>query len=182
MRNSLTKLGCAVLIAFLSAACVSPQDSNVQQQPASPLPTVSQKQLPEKSGAINDYANVFDEEGEKRLKLMTDELRRDVQVVLAVLTVETTAEQSMFDYSLAIARAWNLGSENGRGLLLTLAIKDRQWRLQVSKALEAELPNDVADRLAQPSVEFYKQGKYTEGVDRYVRAISDHLREAKAHR
>jgi len=61
-------------------------------------------------------------------------------------------------------------------LLLVLAIKDRQWQLQVSEALRIDLSDEVCKELAEPSVKLYAQGKYGEGVEQYVRVIGDRLR------
>jgi uncharacterized membrane protein YgcG len=107
---------------------------------------------------------------------MVEELRRDVDVEFGIATVDTTNGVSILDYSLALAREWKPGGESGRGLLLVLAIKDRQWQLQVSEPLRMDLPDEVCKELAEPSVKLYSAGKYADGVDRYVRAIGDRLR------
>jgi uncharacterized protein len=74
-------------------------------------------------------------------------LKKRAKVELAVATVDTTGGQDIFDYSLAVARGWGIGppaGEEGGGILLLLAVKDRRWRIQVSRSLEADIPDDVA--------------------------------------
>ena len=177
MNDIRSKLGLLFLIAILASSCFRSQPKVQDQQQPTPPPTITAKPLPVRTGSITDNANVFDTAAEKRLELMTEELLRDTDAEFVILTVDSTNEQTMIDYSLAVARDWKPGGLSGRGLLLVLAIKDRQWRLQVSTALEQELPDEVCKQLAEPSVELYKQGKYAEGVDRYIRAIGDRLRK-----
>ena len=62
---------------------------------------------------------------------MLTELRNRSEIEFAVVTVETTGGQPIFDYSLDVARGWGIGpkdSSKGGGLLLMLAVKDRQCR------------------------------------------------------
>ena len=96
-----------------------------------------------------------------------------------VVTIDSTNGQALFDYSLALANKWAPGGDSGRGLVLVLALKDREWRLQVSKALEKQLPDDVCLSLAEPAEELYREGKYAEGVEAYVKAIGNRLKTNK---
>ena len=148
---------------------------------ASPSPITAEvtfaNVIPKRNGSVNDYANVFDDAATKRLETLAAELLRDEAVEVAFLTVESTGKETIADYSLAIARDWNLGASNERGMLLMLAIKDRQWRLQISNALLTELPDKVTKELGDQSVEFYKRGDYAGGVDRYMRALAAKLKK-----
>lgn len=165
---------------FLIALAVSSCKSLPEPQQATSSPSPVSTTLPKQSRVINDYAGVFDPAEVRRLEFTIKELLTNADVEFVLVTVDTTHGQSIFDYSLALARDWKPGGNSGRGLLLVLAIKDRRWRLQVTKALEKELPDEVCKQLGDPSAEFYKEGKYAEGVDRYVRAIGDRLRAMKS--
>jgi len=163
-----------LLIALTVSGCLrrsTPTDS----QQATPSPSALPSSLPKPNGLVNDYSNVFDPAAKNRLDMMVEALRRDVNVEFEIATVNATNGVSIFDYSLALAREWKPGGESGRGLLLVLAIKDRQWQLQVSEALRMDLSDEVCKELAEPSVKLYAQGKYAEGVELYVRSIGDRL-------
>jgi uncharacterized membrane protein YgcG len=169
-----------ILILFLTIAGSSCFRKS-KTEPSAPhaVPTTTpQRTLPKQIGLINDFADVFDPTAEGRLNRLVSELN-DVDVDFPIVTIDTTNGESLFDYSLALARDWHPGGPNKRGLLLVLAIKDRQWRLQVTEALRPALPDEVCLELGRPSEDFYKQGKYAEGVERYVRAIGDRLRNYK---
>jgi uncharacterized protein len=107
-------------------------------------------------------------------------LRERSGIEFAVLTVESTGGQQIFDYSLATANAWGIGSTDPTkkgGILLVLAVKDRQWRLQVSRSLESDLPDEVCKQLGDQSQELYRAGRYAEGITKYVNAIIKRLEE-----
>ncbi|PYS69620.1 MAG: hypothetical protein DMF69_16455, partial [Acidobacteria bacterium] len=140
-----------ILLTITTASCIRKSGSNVgsgsPSPSSSPAEVTSANQIPRRMGTINDYANVFDDAATKRLETIAAELLHNDAVEVAFLTVDSTGKQTIGDYSLAVARDWNLGAENHRGMLLTLAIKDRQWRLQVSNALLPELPGEVTKEL-----------------------------------
>jgi uncharacterized protein len=164
------------LVLIGATSCMRKSSPAPQTPPNSPTPTATLQSFPQQTGLVNDFANALDPVQEKNLDHSLTQLQRDVDVEFAVVTVDTTNGQSLFDYSLGLARAWKIGGEKGRGLLLVLAIKDHQWRLQITRALESDLPDDVCKDLAQPSLPLYHQGKYAEGIERYVRALGDRLK------
>jgi len=159
----------------------SPRNVNAQPDNENTRPKV-ESPLPRPTGFVNDYANVFDSESEARLESALKELSDKSDVEFAVVTVETTGGRPIFEYSLDVARGWGIGPKDtsrGGGLLLMLATKDQQWRLQVSRSLEKDLPDDECKRLGEESVEFYREGKYAEGATKYVGALVAKLEEAR---
>ena len=67
----------------------------------------------------------------------------------------------------------------GLWLLLLLATKDHKWRLQVSRSLEKNLPDAETRRLGDESAVMYREGKYAEGVTKYVGALIAKLEGAR---
>ncbi len=136
--------------------------------------------LPQPAGFVNDFAKVLDEQAKARLQELVRKLKERANIEFAVVTIETTGKQDIFDYSLALARTWGVGSKpKGDGLLLLLAVKDRKWRVQVSRSLEADLPNDFVEKLGLLMNEPFRQGKYAEGLTRCVEAIIARLGERR---
>jgi uncharacterized protein len=152
----------------------SPQGEKGQVEVKSPLP--------QPTGFVNDYAGVFDGESKGRLESVLRELRDKSEIEFAVVTVETTGGRPIFDYSLDVAKGWGIGPKDtskGGGVLLLLATKQHKWRIQVSRSLEKDLPDDECKRLGEQSSELYKKGKYAEGLTKYVGAITGRLEEAR---
>lgn len=132
--------------------------------------------LPQPVGFVNDFAKVLDEKAKTRLEELVGRLKERGDIEFAVVTVETTGKQDIFDYSLMLARSWGVGSKpRGDGLLLMVAVNDRKWRIQVSRSLEADLPNDVVEELGRLMHEPFRAGRYGEGLTKCVEALSTRL-------
>ncbi|MGH9931941.1 MAG: TPM domain-containing protein, partial [Pyrinomonadaceae bacterium] len=113
------------------------------QETASPIPR------PEPFTFVNDYAGVMDQSSKTTLEAILTNLATQQKIEMAVVTVRTTGDQEIFDYSLAIGRGWKIGPKDSdqAGLLLVVAIDDRKYFTQVSKDLEDELPDGLAGSL-----------------------------------
>jgi uncharacterized protein len=167
------------LLLVVNHSCTRRQES--LKQTTEKRPEVSSP-FPTPTGLVNDYANLFDPESKKRLETLLAELKQKADIEFAVVTIDTTGGQPIFDYSLALARTWKIGrkdSSRGGGLLLMLALKERQWRLQVSQGLESDLPDDVCKEMGDQSTDLYKQGQYAAGLEKYVNAIIQRLQKLK---
>lgn len=142
--------------------------------------SINDAPIPNNGQPVNDYANVIDDAVEQQLnqKIKDFKARTNPPVVLAVATVKTTGDRPAFDYSLAIARGWKIGSkyDDNPSALLFIAVDDRKYQTQISRDLEDELPDGLAGQLQrQYLVPAFKQGDYTKGVsdtiDAYIKTI-----------
>jgi uncharacterized protein len=161
--------GALALVLWHAAGAQEPQGWS---QNVSPLPAPT--------GFVNDYSGVIDAATKRQLETKLKTLRdtSNPSVEIAVAIVDTTAERDIFDYSLAVARGWGIGSkaDDNPSALLLVAIKDRKYFTQVSKDLEDELPDGVAGNLQrQYLVPEFRKGNYGKGisdtVDAYIATI-----------
>ncbi len=134
--------------------------------------------LPAPTGFVNDYAGVVDQATKDRLETRLKELRDKTTVEIAVAVVRTTGDRQIFDYSLAVARGWGIGSkaDDNPSALLFIAIDDRKYFTQVSRDLEDELPDGLVGSLQrQYLVPEFKKGNYAKGIsdtiEAYIAAI-----------
>ncbi|HVF55810.1 MAG TPA: TPM domain-containing protein, partial [Pyrinomonadaceae bacterium] len=134
----------------------------------------TQSPLPAPTGHVNDYAGVIDEATKSRLETSLSNLKTRADIEFAVVTVPTTGDLPIFDYSLAVARGWGIGSKEGdkAGLLLLVAINDRKYYLQTSRHLEGDLPDGLVgaimrERLREP----FRAGDYSRGLSDTVQTI-----------
>lgn len=149
----------AATILFAASAYFS-QDSTFSQN-VSPLPAPT--------GLVNDYAGVLSETTKRDLEKTLRDLKETTnpQIEIAVAIVRTTGERPIFDYSLAVARGWGIGSkaDDNPSALLFVAIDDRKYFTHVSKDLEDELPDGIVGQLQrQYLVPEFKKGNYDKGV------------------
>lgn len=139
------------------------------QQPNPPTPVV-------------DYADVIDPATEQRLNNILKNLSENKQAnaEMGVVTVKTTGDQDIFDYSLAIMRGWGIGSSEKGGLLLVVAVDDRKYFTQVSRHLEGELPDGLVGQIQRDKlVPQFKQGNYSKGINDTVEAYVATLAEKR---
>jgi len=145
-------------------------------------PARAESPLPPPKGFVNDFAKVIDPLTERCLEAKFRMLKARARIEFAVATVETTGGRDIFDYSLAVARGWGVGppaGEEGGGLLLLLAVKDHKWRLQLSRSLEADIPDEVAAELGTVMTPSLRAGRYGEAVNKYADALIRRLEERR---
>lgn len=142
--------------------------------------SVNDSPLPAPTSPVNDYAGVLDANTkqalEKRIIAFRDSTNPRVE--LAVAIVKTTGERPIFDYSLAVARGWKIGSkeQDNPSALLFVAIDDHKFYTQISKDLEGDLPDSLVGSLQrQYLVPAFRQSDYGKGIsdtiDAYIRTI-----------
>ncbi len=163
------------LLFLLSAA---PLLAGVQAQtkPQSPVP------LPVPFTPIVDNANVIDAQTRERLESIFRNLKERGNIEYAVLTVDTTGDQDIFDFSLAVARGWGIGSKEGEkaGLLLVVAIQDRKYFTQVSDHLEGDLPDGLVGQIQRERlVPAFRQRNYSKGIYDTIQAYVATLAEKR---
>jgi uncharacterized protein len=139
----------------------------------------AQSPLPKPTGYVNDYAGVVDGATKERLETTLGNLDRQQQIQFSVVTVDTTGGQDIFDYSLAVARGWGIGSKDAQkpSLLLLVAIKDRKYFTQVSRHLEGDLPDGLVGQIQREQlVPAFRAGQYGQGiadtVDAYITTVA----------
>src|SRR5438132_7145385 len=132
-----------------------------------------QSPLPPPTGYVNDYAKVIDQETKQQLETTLTNLDQQQQIQFAVVTVDTTGGQEIFDYSLAVARGWGIGSKDTQkpSLLLLVAIKDHKYFTQVSRHLEGDLPDGLVGQIQREQlVPAFRAAQYGKGLSDTVNA------------
>jgi uncharacterized protein len=132
-----------------------------QPTPTSPVP------LPVPFNPIVDNAGVIDAETRQRLEAIYLGLKERANIEYSVVTVDTTGDRDIYDYSLAIARGWGIGSKNGdkASFLLVVAIRDRKYFTQVSRHVEGDLNDGLVGQIQRERlVPQFRQGNYSKGI------------------
>src|SRR5262245_25713154 len=95
----------AALLTVFVALAGSSQETKPWDPNVSPLGSPT--------GFVNDYAGVIDQATKDRLEKQLKDLRDQTNpsVEIAVAVVRTTGDRPIFDYSLAVARGWGIGSK-----------------------------------------------------------------------
>ncbi|MER3631806.1 MAG: hypothetical protein C4325_06295, partial [Blastocatellia bacterium] len=163
----------ALALLLLSKAAIAQSNSKWD-------PNVSP--LPPPTGFVNDYVGVIDAATKQALEAKLRAFRDKTGVEIGVAVVRTTGERDIFDYSLAVARGWKIGSkaDDNPSALLFVAIDDRKYFTQISRDLEDELPDGLAGSIQrQYLVPEFRKGNYAKGIsdtiDAYISTIEKRL-------
>ena len=160
---------CALLFSALEATALA-------QTGTSPVP------LPSPFTPIVDNAHVIDAETRKKLEAIYVNLKQRANIEFAVVTVDTTGGQDIFEYSLAVARGFGIGSKGGEknGFLLLVAVKDRKYFTQVSDHLEGDLNDGLVGEIQRERlVPQFKKGNYSQGIYDTIQAYVATLAEKR---
>ncbi len=125
--------------------------------------------IPRLTGPVVDTAGILSPGDVRRLSDLARSARArdDGQgVQLQYLVVRSLEGEPIEDYSIRVAEAWKIGSKGkDNGLLVTVAVEDRTWRIEVGGGLEGEIPDALArrigDRLLVPA---FRAGRYADGL------------------
>lgn len=159
------------LTTLLLAVCLLAVNAQAQTTP-SPLPSPT--------GYINDYANVIDAPTKQQLETVLGNLDKRANIEFAVVTVKTTGDKDIFDYSLATMRGWGIGSKDKGGVLLMVATDDHKYFTQVSRHLEGDLPDGPVGEIERRYLPgAFRQGHYGEGIAAAVQAFVATLAEKR---
>lgn len=122
---------------------------------------------------VSDFANVIDAPSRDRMENILINLKQRANIEFAVVTVRTTGDQPIYNYSLAVARGWGIGSKEDEqnGLLLLVAIDDRKYQIQVSRHLEGDLPDGYVGEVGRRLREPFRAGNYGEGLAKAVETM-----------
>ena len=146
-----------LLLVFLLPAV----QLNAQVTPPSPVP------LPVPFNPIVDNAHVIDAATRARLEQIYRDLKERGNIEYSVLTVDTTGDLDIFDFALAVARGWGIGSKDSEkaAFLLVVAIQDRKYNTQVSRHIEGDLPDGLLGQIQRERlVPQFRQQNYSQGI------------------
>lgn len=126
-----------------------------------------QRDLPSLNEPVIDQANILSPAEKQQLSQRILKLYNEGKGQIGVVIVPTTGQEDIFDYSMRVAEAWQLGSaKRDNGLLMTIAINDRRIQILTGYGLEGVLPDIVAGRIIHDKITpFFKQGQYAQGID-----------------
>lgn len=130
---------------------------------------------PTASFFVNDFANVINAEDELEIFNMAKNLYENsgnsTQVV--VVTIESLDGNSIEEYSNELFNEWEIGSAtNDDGVLLLLAVGDRENRIEVGYGLEGVLPDGKTGRIQDDyMLPLFSDDNFSTGLKNGVEAV-----------
>ena len=128
---------------------------------------------------INDYTNTINNDYKEKIVSIGKELEDKTGAQAIIVVINSTNNIPIEDYANKLFRGWGIGkSDKNNGLLILLAINDRQYRVEVGRGLEGTIPdalsNRVMESLAKPS---FAQRNYGEGLLNSYSKLCDYIAE-----
>lgn len=115
---------------------------------------------------VQDYAGIISSEDRQKILSIGQDLDNKTTAQVTVLTVNSLEGQTIEDYSLAVLRQWGIGNkEKNNGVLIVVAVKDRQSRIEVGYGLEGVLPDGKTGRIQDKyMLPYFRQNDYSKGI------------------
>ncbi len=122
---------------------------------------------------VNDFANVIDEEDEKELMKIGENLFVKTGAQVVVVTVDTLDGADVSEYVLELGRKWGVGDkEKNNGVVLLLSVSERQITIQVGYGLEGRLTDGKTGRILDKyAIPYLKNNDFSTGLTEAYKAI-----------
>jgi uncharacterized protein len=118
------------------------------------------------SGYVMDLAGVLDHNTRTRLQELLKELELQTTAQVVVLIIDSLEGEPIEQFSHRTAVKWALGRKGkDNGVLITVAVKDRKYRLEVGYGLEAVLPDSLVGSIGREYlVPNFRKGDFSAGI------------------
>ncbi len=115
---------------------------------------------------VNDFAGVMSNETENAIYNAGVQLYQKTKAQVVVVTVDTVNGQDIHEYGVQLGRAWGIGDkENNTGVLLLLAVQDREVDISVGYGLEGAITDArsgiILDNYAVP---YFQNNDFSTGL------------------
>ncbi|MDX2374377.1 TPM domain-containing protein [Psychrobacter sp. PP-21] len=126
---------------------------------------------------VVDQANILNPQEKQRLEAQLRNIYQQGLAQAAVVIVPTTNGLPIFDYALQIAEKWELGDDAiDDGLLIVVAVNDRDMYILTGYGLEGVLPDAAVNRIIREDITpLFKQNNYGGGILAGVDALKTRL-------
>lgn len=128
--------------------------------------TLAEPTIPAPVGYVNDRAGVLDEETRAKLEGFLDQVQKKTGAEFAVLTVRSTAPLTPSEYKVKVFDQWKLGKKGkDNGLLMLVALEEREVRFETGYGLEGVLPDGLQSRVFREDMApRFRTGDFAGGI------------------
>lgn len=116
---------------------------------------------------VVDLANIIDTNTESRLNAHLRELEQKTTAQVIVLTILSLEGESLEDFSISTAHdKWKIGQKDkDNGVLIVIALQDKQYRFEVGYGLEGILPDSLVGSIGRKFLApYFQRGEYSSGI------------------
>lgn len=127
---------------------------------------------------VVDMAGILTTAQKSALAQKLHRLHEDKLAQAAIVIVPSTQGVPIFDYAMSVADRWKLGDKDtDDGLLITVAINDREIYILSGYGLEGVLPDAVLKRIIREQITpAFRAGDYATGLSQAIDVMDERLR------
>lgn len=136
---------------------------------------------PQPSQYVVDLAGVLDSNTRATLNAMLKDLEANTTAQVVVLTLNSLEGEPIETFSHQTAVKWGIGQKGkDNGVLITVAVKDRKYRIEVGYGLEATLPDSLVGSIGrQYLVPNFRKGDFSTGIVAAVTEVINQIATGK---
>jgi uncharacterized protein len=110
---------------------------------------------------VNDFAHVLDANTIAQLDDIARQIDQKAHAQIAVVTINSLDGADIESYAVDLFKKWGIGSKStNRGVLILLAVRDRNYRIEVGYGLEPILPDGRVGSFGREAVPLLRQKDY----------------------
>ncbi|MCK9483251.1 MAG: TPM domain-containing protein [Candidatus Marinimicrobia bacterium] len=130
-------------------------------------------EVPKLNRRVTDLAGILSPSEEARLEENLMVFENETSNQIAVLIINSLDGESIEQYSIQVVDQWQLGTaQKDNGVLLLIAVQDRQVRIEVGYGLEGVLTDLISFQIIRNVIApQFRNGNYYAGIDQGLRAI-----------
>lgn len=122
---------------------------------------------------IFDHAHLLTDAQQDSVFTLIKDLNEKTGSQIAVITIDTLPGKSINEYSLEVAENLGLGrKEQNDGILIAVAVRERQMRIEVGYGLEQIIKDEIAAKIIREIMApRFREEKYGLGIYKAVDSI-----------
>lgn len=127
---------------------------------------------------VVDEAKILSTHEKSHLETQLRQIYDDKLAQIAIVIIPSTGGMDIFDYAYQVAKRWGLGDkEHDNGVLVLVAINDRQIQILTGYGVEGVLPDVVVGRIIREDITpSFRTGAYAQGLSAGIAKIDERLR------
>ena len=126
---------------------------------------------------VNDYADLLSSETEDYIMSINRNLNYQTKAQVVVVTVENLEGNSLEEYATELFRSFGIGDETlNNGVLILIALEERQSRIEVGYGLEGALNDAKTGRIQDDyMIPYLRENNWDDGIKNGFTAIVNEI-------
>ncbi len=129
--------------------------------------------FPRPAGFVNDFAHILSQSAVEEISRVLLTVEAKTAVEISIVTLDSIKPDPIEQYAVELFKDWGIGKKGAdNGLLLLIAVKDREVRIEVGYGLEGAVTDlKSAVIIRDILIPAFKNGDYSDGVRNAVLSI-----------